>query len=70
MTNNGKHDASPLLEFPISSFFFEDDSVRRFSRQARIGHASSKNRVNFSSARTTKRFLSRWASAIQIVRDY
>src|SRR5262245_9557791 len=35
MTNNGEHDASPLLKFPISSSFFEDDSIRRLSRQAR-----------------------------------
>ena len=33
MTNNGEHDASPLLKFPISSFFFQDDSVRGLSRQ-------------------------------------
>src|SRR5262245_22895302 len=58
MTNDSKHDASPLLKFSISSFFFEDGSVRRPSCQTRIGHASSKNGVNFSSARTTKRFLS------------
>src|SRR6266702_5256897 len=25
MTNNGKHDASPSLNFPISTFFCEDD---------------------------------------------
>src|SRR5438552_9919943 len=40
MTNNGKHDVSPSLNFPISTFFC-------LSRQARIGHANSKNAVNF-----------------------
>jgi len=56
MTNYGEHDASPLLKLPISSFFFEDDSVRGLSRQARITDAKSANAVNFSTARLTKRF--------------
>jgi hypothetical protein len=39
------------------------------SPQARIGESSSRNAVNFSFARTTKRFpSSRCASTIQIVR--
>jgi hypothetical protein len=36
--------------------------------QVRVVASSSRNAANFSSARTTKRFLSRCASAIQIVR--
>src|SRR5213595_1120507 len=62
MTNNGEHDASPLLNFPISTFFRGDDSVCRLSCQPRIGHANSKNAVNFSSAHRTQRVLSRYAS--------
>src|SRR5258708_39643180 len=41
MANDGEHDASPLLNFPVSTLFWEDDSVRRLSCQPRIGHASS-----------------------------
>jgi hypothetical protein len=37
-------------------------------RFLRIAASSSKHAVRFSSARTTNRFASRWASAIQIVR--
>src|SRR2546430_1317767 len=68
MTNNGEHHASPSINFPISTLFWEDDSVRRLSCQPRISHVSFKNAVNFSSARKTKSVPSRWASIIQIVR--
>src|SRR6266480_3164141 len=54
MTNNGEHDASPSFNFPVSILFREDDSVRPLSCQPRIGQASSKNAVNFSSARTRR----------------
>jgi hypothetical protein len=49
MTNDGEHDASPLINFPISTLFWEDDSVRRLSCQPRISHVSSTNAVSFSS---------------------
>src|SRR6266576_2356271 len=48
MTNNGEHDASPSLNFPISTLFRGDDSVRRLSCQPRIGHASSKTQSIFT----------------------
>jgi hypothetical protein len=53
MTNDGEHDASPWLNFSISTLFWENDSVRRLLCQARIGHASSTNAVSFSSANST-----------------
>ena len=58
------------IPFPHSKTCLEvfsknPDSLSRESPQARIAASSS---VNFSSARTTKRFPSRCGSAIQIVR--
>jgi len=45
--------------------------VKPFRRQSRIADSSSRNAVNFSSARTTKRLpSSRCASTIQIVRPW
>src|SRR5215471_6240899 len=44
------------------------ESVKRNRHQCESATPSSRNAVSFSSARTTKRFPSRCASAIQIVR--
>src|SRR6266576_3172516 len=48
MTNNGEHDASPSINFPISTLFREDNSVRRLSCQPRISPASSKTQSTFT----------------------